>query len=62
MRRIEEKAGRGEFITLDRLAAFVQDAMRQGADGSTVVEGSISFGGKLQRVALTISEVPETEK
>jgi PII-like signaling protein len=61
-RRIEHKAARGQFVTLDQLAAFVQEAMRAGADGATVVEGTVSFGGKLQRVALKINDVAPKEK
>lgn len=57
--RIEHKAPRGHFVTLDQLAAFVQEAMRAGADGATVVEGTISFGGKLQRVAIDTNDTPK---
>ena len=59
-RRIEHKAPKKAFLTLDQLAAFVQDAMRAGADGATVVEATVSFGSKLQRVAIDITE-PEME-
>lgn len=52
-RTIEIKADRGEFLTLDEVAAWVQDAMRAGADGSAVVVASVSFGQKLQKIGVT---------
>ncbi|MFF7901189.1 hypothetical protein ACIO02_34020 [Streptomyces sp. NPDC087568] len=53
-KRLEHAAPRREFITLDELAAFVQDALRSGADGSETVMATISIGGKLQRVAIDV--------
>lgn len=52
LRKIEHKAAKGAFLSLDELAAFVQEAMRSGASGGTVVEAAVSFGGKLQRLTV----------
>ena len=52
-RTIEIKADKGQFPTLDEIAAWVQDAMRSGADGSSIAEATVSFGGKLQRISVT---------
>ncbi|MFC1415607.1 hypothetical protein [Streptacidiphilus cavernicola] len=51
-RRLEIAADKGEFLTLDEVAAWVQDAMRAGADGSTVVSATVSFGQKLQKISI----------
>lgn len=53
-RKIEHAAEKKQLLTLDQLAAFVQDAMRSGASGSEVVAAAVSFGGKLQRVSIDI--------
>ena len=42
-------------MRLDELAAFVQDAMRSGADGQEVVQASVSWGSKLKSVKIHIS-------
>jgi hypothetical protein len=51
-RRLEIAADKGEFLTLDEVATWVQDAMRAGADGSTVVHATVSFGQKLQKISI----------
>lgn len=51
-KRVEHAADKGHFLTLDEVAAFVQDAMRSGADGSTVVQATVSIGGKLQKLSV----------
>jgi hypothetical protein len=51
---IEYKATKGKLLTLDELAAFVQDALRSGAASSEVVKAQVSFGGKLQRIAIDV--------
>ncbi|SES03671.1 hypothetical protein [Streptomyces qinglanensis] len=53
-RTIEHKAPKKQFLTLDELAAFVQDAMRSGAAGTEVVSAAVSFGGKLQSLAIDV--------
>ena len=52
-RTIEIKADKGQFLTLDEIAAWVQDAMRSGASGSSIAEAGVSFGGKLQKISVT---------
>jgi hypothetical protein len=54
MKKVEHKAPKKQLLTLDELAAFVQDAMRSGAHGGEVVAATVSFGGKLQRVAVDV--------
>lgn len=54
LKRIEHKAARGTALTLDELAAFVQEAMRSGASGDEVAQATVSFGGKLQRLAIEV--------
>jgi hypothetical protein len=46
----------GSAMTLDELAAFVQDAMRSGASGSESPKVRITFGGGIKRIELGISE------
>lgn len=58
---IEHAAAKGEFLTLDELAAWVQDVMRAGVDGSTVVKAVVSFGGKLQKVSVQ-ADMPTAAK
>lgn len=53
-KKVEHAADKGQFLTLDDLAAFVQDAMRTGADGGTVVHAAVSFGGKLQKIGVDV--------
>lgn len=57
LKKIEHKAPKKAFLTLDELAAFVQEAMRSGAQGSEVVQATVSLGQKLQRLAVDV-EVP----
>lgn len=57
MKTIEHAAGKGQHLTLDEVAAWVQDAMRAGVDGSTPVAARVSFGGKLQRISVETSPI-----
>jgi hypothetical protein len=57
MKKVEHAADKGQYLTLDEVAAFVQDAMRTGADGSTVVNATVSFGGKLQKISVDVETV-----
>lgn len=59
MKRIEHAADKGQFLTLDQVAAFVQDAMRAGAAGDEIVGASVSFGQKLQKINVAVE--PQTE-
>lgn len=47
----------GKALTLDELAAFVQDAMRTGASGSEVPKVRINFGGTVRRIELSVASV-----
>lgn len=57
MKKVEHAADKGHHLTLAEVAAFVQDAMRTGADGSTVVKAAVSFGGKLQKIGVDVEQV-----
>lgn len=54
MKRVEHAAAKGQLLTLDEVAVWVQDAMRSGATGGEVVSVKISFGGKLQKIAVDV--------
>lgn len=41
-------------MTLDELAAFVQDALRSGAAGSEVPRVRINFGGSIKRAEVSV--------
>ncbi|WP_405590004.1 hypothetical protein [Streptomyces sp. NBC_01190] len=51
---VEHKADKGKTLTLDEVAAFVQDAMRSGANGDELVGGRISWGGKIQKLNVEV--------
>lgn len=59
-RRIEHAAPKKHLLTLDQLAAFVQDAMRSGATGNEHIDARVSFGGKLQKVSIEIEVAAPT--
>lgn len=42
-------------MTLNELAAFVQHALRSGADGTETVKAAITFGGKLKDVSVDLA-------
>lgn len=54
LKKIEHKAPKREFLTLDELAEFVREAREAGASGSEVVEVGASFGAKLQRISVEV--------
>lgn len=54
MKKIEHVAPKGQLLTVDEVAAWVQDAMRSGATGTEVVAARVSFGGKLQKIAVDV--------
>lgn len=54
---IEHKADRGQHLTLDEIAAWVQEAMRAGADGSSIPRVVVSFSGKPQKLTIDV-DVP----
>jgi hypothetical protein len=47
-------AKRKEGVTLDELAAFVQDVLRTGASGDEKIFAGVSFGGKLQWASVSV--------
>lgn len=53
-RKVEHAAPKKQTLTLDELAAFVQDAMRAGAEGTELVAAQVSFGGKIQKVSVDV--------
>jgi len=59
-RKIEHKAEKRQALTLDELAAFVQDALRSGASGDEHPVVQIAFSGKLQKIHVDV-EVPANQ-
>lgn len=53
-RKVEHKAPKKQTMTLDELAAFVQDAMRSGAQGDEHPHVQIAFSGKIQKVSVDV--------
>jgi hypothetical protein len=53
-KRVEHAADKGSFLTLDDMAAFIEDARQSGARGDEVVEVRASFGGKLQKLTVDV--------
>lgn len=56
-KKVEHTADKGAVLTLDEIAAWVQDAMRSGADGGSPVRATVSFGGKLQKISVDVETV-----
>lgn len=54
LRTIEHKADKGKTLTLDELAAFVQEAMRSGAEGTEIVGVTASWGSKIQKIRVDV--------
>lgn len=52
-KKIQHEAS-DKFMTLDEIAAFVQDARRAGATGSEIVSATVSFGQKLKDVTVSV--------
>ncbi|MFI2078480.1 hypothetical protein [Streptomyces triculaminicus] len=57
-RKIELTAGKRESLTLDQLAAFIDDARRSGASGDEAVAATVTFGGKLRGVSIGVKQGP----
>lgn len=51
-RKIEHTAAKKQTLTLDEVAAWVQDAMRSGASGNSPVEARVNFSGKLIKLGI----------
>lgn len=56
-RTIEHKAEKKQTLTLDEVAAFVQDAMRAGAHGTEHVVAEVAFSGKVKKLTVDV-QVP----
>jgi len=54
LKTIEHKAEKGRTLTLDEVAAFVDDARRSGATGTEVVSVTASWRGKIQGLAADV--------
>lgn len=62
LKKIEHAAARKQLLTLDEVAAWVQDAMRSGATGSETVTATVSFGGKLQKIGVQVETTKDTAR
>ena len=52
-------------MTLNELAAFVQDAMRSGADGTEKVKATVAFSGRIKDVTVDVAHprrLPSTSR
>lgn len=53
-KKIQHEAPKGAAFTLDEVAAFVQDAMRSGADGTEEVGVTATWGAKIRRLTVDV--------
>lgn len=62
-RTVEHKAPKKQTLTLDELAAFVQEAMRAGANGSEhpTVEVALNLSGKIKKISVDVEVGSKTE-
>ena len=60
-RKVEHKADKRETFTLDELAAFVQEAMRAGANGDEHPSVQIALNGKIQKVWVDVDTAAKSE-
>ncbi|MEV6833524.1 hypothetical protein AB0N17_03165 [Streptomyces sp. NPDC051133] len=58
LKKIEHAAPKKQIMTLDELEAFVRDARSTGAAGSEEILASVSWGGKLQSIAVEVEMAP----
>lgn len=61
VKKVGHAAPKRKVLTLDDLAAFVQDARRSGATGAEEVAAGISWGGKLQSLTIQV-DVPPADR
>lgn len=54
LKKVEHAAPKKQAMTLDDLEAFVRDARRTGATGREEVQVGMSWGGKLQKLAVEV--------
>jgi hypothetical protein len=62
LKKIEHAAAPKQLLTLDEVAASVQDAMRPGATGAEIVEVRASWGAKLQKIGVEIETVKDAAR
>lgn len=58
LKKVEHTAPKKQFLTLDEIDAWVQDARRSGARGDEIANATVSFGGKLQKVSVEVEVAP----
>jgi hypothetical protein len=58
LKKIEHSAPKKQVMNLNDLEAFAADARRAGAIGTEPVEAGISWGGKVQKLAIDVEAAP----
>jgi hypothetical protein len=58
LKKVEHNAPKKQALTLDDVAAFVQDARRSGATGTEEIDAGVTWGGKLQKLSVEVATVP----
>jgi len=58
VKKVEHSAPKKQAMTLDDLDAFVQDARRSGATGTEHLDAGVTWGGKLQKLAVEVDPAP----
>lgn len=61
LKKVEHTAPKKQALTLDDIAAFIQDARQSGATGSELVDAGVTWGGKLQKIAVEV-EMPPADR
>lgn len=54
-KQIQHEAPKGGALTLDDVAAFVQDARQSGATGAEVVAVTATWGAKIRRLTVDVT-------
>jgi hypothetical protein len=54
VKKVEHVAPKKQALTLDDVAAFVADARQSGAAGTEEIDAGITWGGKLQKLAVEV--------
>jgi hypothetical protein len=53
-KKVEHTADKGGYLTLDEVAAWVQDALRSGASGSEPVRARVNFSGTIKLIGVDV--------
>lgn len=61
VKKVEHAAPKRQVLTLDDVAAFVQDARQSGATGAEEVAAVVSWRGKVQSLAIEV-DVPPADR